>query len=189
MTGPESAPTGVRIPQPTNLAAWKATAEERERTNEALHRELDTVTERWRVAMLRVRELEARAPASPSEGQVEFALTDIAANSDDPIAVAAACRALGGHSEGDIAPLTEAANQKRAALSAKAGAWQPIETAPKDGLYLITNGLGEVCPVQSRGGHRVVNNMVGFADWTYGEPATGWQPLPAPAAIRSRSAP
>lgn len=59
--------------------------------------------------------------------------------------------------------------------------WRPIETAPKDGSYIIANARGEVCPCQSRDGHRIVSNMPGYADWTYGEPATLWTPLPKPS--------
>lgn len=61
--------------------------------------------------------------------------------------------------------------------------WQPINTAPKDGSYIICNRLGEVCPCQSRDGHRIVSNMPGFADWTWPEAATGWMPLPKPPKI------
>lgn len=56
--------------------------------------------------------------------------------------------------------------------------WKPIESAPRDGMYLIANGKGEVCPCQVRDGNRIVQNMVGFNDWTFGEPATDWMPLP-----------
>lgn len=56
--------------------------------------------------------------------------------------------------------------------------WLPMETAPTDGrTYIVTNKLGEVCPT-SRG---VIYNNPGKNDWTYGEPCTGWQPLPPPA--------
>jgi hypothetical protein len=58
--------------------------------------------------------------------------------------------------------------------------WQPIETAPKDGQFILANSRGEVCPCQSRDGHRVVSNMPGYSDWTYGANATHWQPMPAP---------
>jgi hypothetical protein len=50
------------IPEATGAAAWKEIAEERERTNEALHRELDDMTERCRTAEQRVR---AAAPPTP----------------------------------------------------------------------------------------------------------------------------
>lgn len=73
--------------------------------------------------------------------------------------------------------------QRLAALH-KAGecvpGWRPIETAPKDGSYLIANDIGEVCPAQARDGSRTVSNMPGFADWTFGSKATDWMPLPAP---------
>lgn len=78
----------------------------------------------------------------------------------------------------------------RAAIaSAAVGGWQDISTAPKDGLYLIRNDLDEVCPLQSRDGHRVIQNMVGYADWTFGSKATGWMPLPLPRHDRSTSQP
>lgn len=64
--------------------------------------------------------------------------------------------------------------------AAAADPWHPIETEPKKGMYLIKNGKGEVCPIQwPHGGHHgIVQNMPGYQDWTYGEPATGWLPLP-----------
>ena len=58
--------------------------------------------------------------------------------------------------------------------------WQPIESAPRNGLYLIANALGEVCAAESDEGHRFVFNNVRFANWTFGAPATHWMPLPAP---------
>lgn len=58
--------------------------------------------------------------------------------------------------------------------------WQPIETAPKNGSYIIANRLGEVCPCTARDGERVVANHPGYNDWTWPEPATLWQPLPTP---------
>ena len=61
-------------------------------------------------------------------------------------------------------------------------AWQPIESAPRDGSFLIANALGEVCPCQSRDGHRIASNMPGHADWTWRERATHWLPLPPPPA-------
>jgi hypothetical protein len=56
--------------------------------------------------------------------------------------------------------------------------WRPIETAPEIGMFIIANARGEVCPCQVRDGQRIVANMPGIADWTYGERATHWQPLP-----------
>jgi hypothetical protein len=56
--------------------------------------------------------------------------------------------------------------------------WEPIKSAPKDGMFLVANGRGEVCPCQSRDGQRIVQNMPGFQDWTYGECATHWMRLP-----------
>jgi len=66
--------------------------------------------------------------------------------------------------------------------------WRDMETEPKKGMYLITNAKGEVCPIQWDHGahHGIVQNCVGFNDWTYGEPATGWMPMPAPRkAVKS----
>lgn len=61
-------------------------------------------------------------------------------------------------------------------------AWQPIESAPVWGAYLVTNAKGEVCSCQSGRDQRLINNLPGVADWTWSEPATHWQPLPAPPA-------
>lgn len=66
-----------------------------------------------------------------------------------------------------------------AAPRPSAAGWLPMASAPKDGSFLLTNDLGEVCPCQSRQGERIVSNMPGFADWTWGSIATGWMPLPA----------
>ena len=62
--------------------------------------------------------------------------------------------------------------------------WQPIETAPWDGAYLIANAKGEVCPCQSRKGERIVSNMPGYNDWSFGELATSWAPFPSPPVQR-----
>jgi hypothetical protein len=58
--------------------------------------------------------------------------------------------------------------------------WAAIETAPRDGCYLIANAKGQVCPVNTRDGFSVVSNMVGFADWDFGSVATHWMKLPEP---------
>lgn len=59
--------------------------------------------------------------------------------------------------------------------------WQPIDTQPKKGMYLIANAKKEVCPVQwgHEAHHGIIQNCVGFNDWTLGEPPTHWMPLPA----------
>src|SRR5689334_11997469 len=44
--------------------------------------------------------------------------------------------------------------------------WQPIETAPEDGMYLVANKRGEVCACNCRDGFRVIHNMPAYADWT-----------------------
>jgi hypothetical protein len=61
-------------------------------------------------------------------------------------------------------------------------AWQPIETAPKDGSsYLIADAVRGFVAPHIRG---VIHNNPGTSwDWQYGEEATHWMPLPdAPAA-------
>lgn len=73
----------------------------------------------------------------------------------------------------------------RAALSeAKAGGWQPIETAPKDGTSILGYWLGgqHDCAIHAtkfiRGRWWATNE-----DFPQREP-THWQPLPAPPAQR-----
>lgn len=62
--------------------------------------------------------------------------------------------------------------------------WRPIETAPRDGVLIIANKLGEVCPCKVKDGTRLIYNTPGFADWSFGEVATHWMPLPpAPEGI------
>jgi hypothetical protein len=58
--------------------------------------------------------------------------------------------------------------------------WQPKDTMPADGMFLVANAKGDVCPMTSRVGHRVVQHMPGFADWSYGERVTAWMPFPEP---------
>lgn len=58
--------------------------------------------------------------------------------------------------------------------------WRTIDTAPKTGAYLVANALGEVCPCQARDGQRTVSNTPFYADWTWGQSATHWMPLPPP---------
>lgn len=60
--------------------------------------------------------------------------------------------------------------------------WQPIETAPKVGMYLVANALGQVCPIQYHYGdhHGIIQNLPGSHDWSFGEPSTHWMPLPEP---------
>lgn len=59
------------------------------------------------------------------------------------------------------------------------GKWMPAETIPHDGAFLVKNAIGQVCQCDSREEHRTIHNVVGFADWNYGEPITGWMPLPS----------
>ena len=65
--------------------------------------------------------------------------------------------------------------------------WQPIETAPKDGVtYLVADAVRGMVAPHIRG---VIHNNPGTAhDWQYGEAATHWMPLPeAPnAELRGR---
>lgn len=56
--------------------------------------------------------------------------------------------------------------------------WMDIETAPKDGCFLVQNRFGQVCPAQKRDGDLTILNTVGYADWEYGTPISHWQPLP-----------
>lgn len=58
------------IPEATSRHAWKAIAEERERTNDALHRALDEMTERCRTAEQRVRSATTATQAQARESVV-----------------------------------------------------------------------------------------------------------------------
>lgn len=60
--------------------------------------------------------------------------------------------------------------------------WQPIETAPEEGVYIVANELGEVLPCRADGYGRILTNLPGHADWTWGNDATHWRPLPDPPA-------
>jgi len=57
--------------------------------------------------------------------------------------------------------------------------WRDIATAPRDGMFLVANARGEVCPMSRENGDGVVLSEPGHADWTGGW-ATHWQPLPSP---------
>ena len=85
--------------------------------------------------------------------------------------------------------ITEGEKQARANASAslseaKAGGWQPIETAPKDGTSILGYWLGgqHDCAIHAtkfiRGRWWATNE-----DFPQREP-THWQPLPAPPAQR-----
>ena|SRR5687768_2859556 len=65
--------------------------------------------------------------------------------------------------------------------------WQPIETAPKDGGYIVTNRKQQVAFCDVRGGQRIIHNVAGFVEWDWDQPATHWQPLPAPPTITRKS--
>lgn len=70
----------------------------------------------------------------------------------------------------DIRTLLADLDEARAALSAaKAGRWQPIETAPKDECIVIYQPRFK----------RVTTAINDGFDWVH---ATHWQPLPAPPA-------
>lgn len=64
--------------------------------------------------------------------------------------------------------------------SSEAPGWRPMESVPKDGCFLIANSRGQVCPVKSNDGFRIVSNMPGYADWDAGTFAVAWMPLPVP---------
>lgn len=67
--------------------------------------------------------------------------------------------------------------------------WQPIETAPKDGTTFLAYRSGIIMMAQWRKSHN--GHMAnGGEGWFYPSwnPATHWMPLPAPPAIRARSA-
>lgn len=53
--------------------------------------------------------------------------------------------------------------------------WQPIETAPTSGYFLVANDLGEVAHCEMQSQHKIVSGV-----WTWGKNATRWMPLPAP---------
>lgn len=72
------------------------------------------------------------------------------------------------------------ANPVGGAVIAMPCAWQPIETAPKDGGYVVTNRKRQVAFCDSRNGERTIHNVAGFVEWDWPEPATLWQPLPKP---------
>ena len=86
----------------------------------------------------------------------------------------------------------QAANKARAALSeAKAGGWQPIETAPKDGTeMLLLFGNAEYIFGKTHGRVRAAcwTGSGASANWSLpyfkDNPPTAWQPLPAPPAQR-----
>jgi hypothetical protein len=70
--------------------------------------------------------------------------------------------------------------------TASAG-WRPIETAPKDGGYIVTNRKQQVAFCDMQSGLRIIHNVTGFVEWDFGEPATRWQPLPAAPTITRKS--
>ena len=72
----------------------------------------------------------------------------------------------------------------RVAQEGKAGEWLPIESAPKDGAFLVAKAKGNVCACQSRDGQRIVHNMPVYADWMWGDDATHWMPLPPPPSSK-----
>ena len=102
-----------------------------------------------------------------------------------------ACKNLLGYGENWPASFTshdcwkrDAASARAALSEAKAGGWQPIETAPKDGTSILGYWLGgqHDCAIHAtkfiRGRWWATNE-----DFPQREP-THWQPLPAPPAQR-----
>lgn len=75
---------------------------------------------------------------------------------------------------------TAETHYQRGRADAERAAWLPIETAPKDGSFIVANRLGEVCPFVSLNGYATIGNAPGLADWSWPEQATHWRPLPAP---------
>jgi hypothetical protein len=90
---------------------------------------------------------------------------------------AGACTNADCQTEGPMRKGREAA---AAAWNRRASPWRTMETAPRDGRFLITNAIKEVCACQSKDGARIVQNMPGYAEWSWPEPATHWHPLPEP---------
>lgn len=61
--------------------------------------------------------------------------------------------------------------------------WQPIETAPKDGTWVIVQAEDAHPSTARFNGKRweTAANMLGFSDY-HDWPLDKWQPLPAPEA-------
>jgi hypothetical protein len=53
--------------------------------------------------------------------------------------------------------------------------WSDIATMPDNGMFMVSNDLGEVCPMSVQGELRVVQPRKGYVDWTPGHPATHWK--------------
>lgn len=64
-------------------------------------------------------------------------------------------------------------------------AWEPIETAPKDGTHVLIKrmgGLPATCHWFDGGWHLSVNQRGEFSAWVWGDP-THWTALPSNAKV------
>lgn len=68
--------------------------------------------------------------------------------------------------------------------------WRPIETAPKDGTWVLLWFDADEYAVSGawmRPGRDYIAHWCAFGRWTPGDAPTHWMPLPAPPASEPRS--
>lgn len=131
--------------------------------------------------------------ATPADIALGVSVSDTMTDHPIPLAEQAeacereAARQIGYLSRAEDALESEACNRTAATLRAAAATIRRAEAdewidgkPPADGLWLVTNAIGQVCPAEIRDGFAIVQNMVGFADWEYGRPIIKHRPLPAP---------